>query len=100
MEWPSLGHVFSSNSWAVLEQPGACGMSEVCLLQFPGCHAVSQGRSRDSPVTARFHIVPDPHAGIALFHTWARLTLGFDECWSSAASGISWHLNAAAGVNS
>lgn len=39
-------------------------------------------------------------AGIALFQTWARLTPGFDACWSSAASGISWHLNAAAGVNS
>lgn len=38
--------------------------------------------------------------GIGLFHTWARLVLGFDGCWSSAASGISWHLNAAAGVNS
>lgn len=77
-----------------------CGMSEVCLFLFPGYHAVS--RSRGSPVTARFRTMPDraPRAGTALFHTWARLTLGFDECWSSAASGISWHLNAAAGVNS
>lgn len=98
MGWPSLGRVLSSSSWAVLEPPCVCGMSRV-FTAVPWYHAVLL---RGSPITAPFHAVPDraPRAGIALFHTWARLTLGFDACWSSAASGISWHLNAAAGVNS
>jgi len=61
------------------------------------------GRSKGSLVTAAFCITPDRTLsvlGIGLFHTWARSALGFDGCWSCAVSGISWHLNAAAGVNS
>lgn len=87
-----------------LEQLCLGGASEVYLFLFPEYHAVSLLQAAPKalsllPSSVSRQIACSLH-WIGLFHTWARSALGFDGRWSSAASGISWRLNAAAGVNS